>query len=295
VAQSSPTGSIYDLGYRPYEGERLGRAYAIQSLFFYSLRSIFGLGRSAGAKVFPFALAVIALLPALVQIAIAAIAPEDFEFISHEDHFGYVSTIIALFCCVAAPDISGRDQRSRTLTLYFSRALSRADYVTAKLAAMVTAIFIVTIIPQILLMLGNAIATNNVTDYLGDNAGDVPPILGSSIMISLVMGSVALAIAVQSNRRVIATIAVLGYFIISLAVSEILVETITGSGRGLSILLSPTNTLDGLSVWFFGATPDFDSTLGRADNDGFVYLLGSVAYILLACAILYRRYQRMSV
>ena len=48
------------------------------------------------------------------------------------------------------------------------------------------------------------------------------------------MGSVSLAIAVQSSRRAISTIAVLGYFVISLALSEILLETISGDSAGYS-------------------------------------------------------------
>ena len=78
-------------------------------------------------------------------------------------------------------------------------------------------------------------------------------------------------------------------------VSSALIETISGGSKGLSLLLSPTNTLDGLGVWFFGATPDLNSTLGRADNEGYVYLLGGVAYVVLAIAWLYHRYQRVSV
>ncbi|HLQ49004.1 MAG TPA: ABC transporter permease, partial [Candidatus Dormibacteraeota bacterium] len=46
---ASPTGSIYDIGYRRYEGPRLGRAHAIRSLFFHSLRSTFGIGRGGRA------------------------------------------------------------------------------------------------------------------------------------------------------------------------------------------------------------------------------------------------------
>ncbi len=74
------TGNIYDLGYRGYDGERLGRRYAVTSLYIYSLRAIFGLGRSAWAKVFPFGLAIIALIPATIQLGIAAIAPVRSDF-----------------------------------------------------------------------------------------------------------------------------------------------------------------------------------------------------------------------
>ena len=43
-------GHIYDLGYRRYEGPRLGRAHAIRSLVVHSFRTTYGLGRSGRAN-----------------------------------------------------------------------------------------------------------------------------------------------------------------------------------------------------------------------------------------------------
>jgi ABC-2 type transport system permease protein len=286
-------GSIYDLGYRTYSGARLGRAYAIASLFWFSLRSIFGIGRSWGAKFFAFGFAVVALLPAVGQLAVAAIAPEDLELIRPEEYFGYVQIVIALFCAVSAPEIIGRDQRSNVLTLYFSRALSRADYVTAKLAALVVAIYLVNVVPQALLMLGGAVAENGVLGYLGDHSDRIAPILASCAIVSVFMASVSLAIASQSPRRAISTGAVLGFFVIFTAIGNILLETVTGSGRKYTLLISPTDTLDGVVNWMFKATPDIESSLAKADLDGIIYFVAAVAYTLVALAFLYRRYQRI--
>jgi ABC-2 type transport system permease protein len=294
-SSGATSGSIYDLGYRPYEGSRLGRAYAIQSLYWYSLRDVFGLGRSIGAKVFPWGLAVIALLPALLQVGIAAAIPEDFELISHAGHFGYISVIVGLFCAVAAPDITGRDQRARTLTLYFSRALSRDDYVIAKVAALITALFLVNFVPQTLLLAGNAIATDDVSGYLQDNADDLLPIIGSSLAISVVLATLSLAIASQSARRAISTIAVLGFLTISLVLSSILVNTLDGDIARYTILLAPMNTLEGLIYWLFSQRTPFESDLREADLSGGVYLLACLAYAGVAVAFLLRRYRKLSV
>jgi ABC-2 type transport system permease protein len=288
-------GSIYDLGYRPYDGTRLGRGYAIVSLFWYSLRSVFGLGRSTAAKVFPIGLTIIALLPAVAQLAIAAIAPQDLELIRPENYFGYVQIVISLFCAVAAPEIIGRDQRARTLTLYFSRALSRADYVTAKLAALTVALFLVNFLPQVLLLLGGAVAENDVLGYLKDHADQIPSILATAAVVSLFMGSVSLAIASQSPRRAIATVAVLGYLVIFTVLGNIFVETLTGEARTYALLLSPSDTVDGVSYWFFGAEPEFDSSLAKADLYGGVYFTAALVYIVVALGFLYRRFQRMAV
>ncbi len=60
----SAAGSIYDLGYRNYEGVRLGRRHAILSLYIQSLRGVFGFGRHTSSKIIPMGLAIVALLPA---------------------------------------------------------------------------------------------------------------------------------------------------------------------------------------------------------------------------------------
>ena len=64
----SPTGSIYDLGYRGYTGPRLGRGFAIRSLFTHSLRTTYGLGRTTRAKLAPWFLLVFAVLPSIGKL-----------------------------------------------------------------------------------------------------------------------------------------------------------------------------------------------------------------------------------
>ena len=58
-------GSIYDLGYRGYEGPRLGRGSAIAALLIHSVRTAYGLGRGARSKIAPIIIVVLAILPSL--------------------------------------------------------------------------------------------------------------------------------------------------------------------------------------------------------------------------------------
>src|SRR4051794_41930445 len=71
---SGPGGSIYDLGYQGYEGPRLGRRSATVALFWNTLRACFGIGRGGRAKIAPFVLAALSLLPAVIAVGIAALA-----------------------------------------------------------------------------------------------------------------------------------------------------------------------------------------------------------------------------
>lgn len=286
---------IYDLGYRSYDGRRLGRLYAIMSLFVYSLRAVFGLGRSWVAKVFSMGLAVIAIIPAVIQLAIAALAPEEFEFARFENYFSFVSIVLALFCAVAAPEVIGRDQRHHTLALYFSRALSRSDYVTAKLAALLVGLLIVLITPQALLLIGNAVATEEVVDYLNDNLEQIPPILASSIVIATMMGALSLAIACQTPRRAWATGAVIMYFVLATALGAILQETVSAADGDYAILISPVHVLEGAVYWIFGLPPEPGSDLFELTVDGAYYFLAAIGYSVLGLAIIYRRYWKMGI
>ncbi|HEX6138849.1 MAG TPA: ABC transporter permease, partial [Candidatus Limnocylindria bacterium] len=73
AARESATGAIYDLGYRGYDGPRLGRSAAVATLFWHSLRAAFGWGRSGRSKIVPWGLTAFALAPAVVAAAIAAL------------------------------------------------------------------------------------------------------------------------------------------------------------------------------------------------------------------------------
>ena len=89
----TPSGSIYDLGYRGYEGPRLGRAHAIRSLFSHSLRSAYGIGRGARAKIAPLVLGAMAVVPAVAFVGVLAMAARlgegTGELIEQGSPFGY--------------------------------------------------------------------------------------------------------------------------------------------------------------------------------------------------------------
>ena len=63
---------IHDLGYQRYTGGRYGRAAIARTLAGYSLRSAFGLGRSARAKIVPVAVFVLMSLPAIINAFVVA-------------------------------------------------------------------------------------------------------------------------------------------------------------------------------------------------------------------------------
>lgn len=300
MSQPSPerAGNIYDLGYRTYSGARLGRPYAVLSLYLASLRAAFGLGRRPTAKVVPVGLVIVAALPAMVQLGVAAATSNAIDPIKPENYFEYVQVVLALFVAAVAPELVGRDQRNHTLSLYFSRALQRSDYAFAKLAALATAMLALTLLPELIMFFGNALTGADWARYIKDNASDLPAIFASSLLLALFTSAVALAIAAQTPRRAFAVGGVIAAFILTSGVGGILTALITNEGQnpgnGYTLLLSFYDLMRGTTYWIFRAQPSGNDILSYADLPGVFYAFTLVALAAICTLLLWRRYERIS-
>jgi ABC-2 type transport system permease protein len=297
---SSATGSIFDLGYRGYDGPRLGRRHAIYALFVYSLRSAYGIGRSGRAKIVPIGLAILATLPAVISIAVRAFAAqagagaevERIDPIRYDSYYGYISTIVMLFVAAQAPELLGRDQRYHVLALYFSRALLRIDYVAAKAAAFATAILILILIPQAVIFVGLVISNADVAAALGDNIGSLAPVLAVAATIAGLLGSIGLAISAFTPRRAYATAAIMAIFIVPGVVAQIVIRS-TGSGLTRYIVLAaPGSVIDGVNAFLFGTKPGAREVV-EANLAGGLYLAVAIVAATLLIGTLVQRYQRI--
>jgi ABC-2 type transport system permease protein len=284
-------GSIYDLGYRHYTGPRLGRRNAVAAMYIQSLRSVFGISRPFTSKIFPWLLLGASYLPALVQLGLASLGAEDLEVVKPEEYYTYIQIILGLFVAVVAPELAGRDQRSHTLSLYFSRAIVRDDYALAKYAALVTAMLGLTFLPQLMLFVGNGVAIDDLGGYIEDEWEDVPAAAASAICICLLFAGVSLAISAQTSRRAYSTIAIFAVILISTVIGITLVESIDSDLGRYGILVSLGNVADGLTFWFFGASPDPDEPMAKADLWGGLYALTALAVSLVCLALILRRYR----
>jgi len=293
VQQAEPrSGSIYDLGYRGYDGLRLGRRHAVISLYLYTLRSAFGIGRRPASKIMPIAIAIIAFIPAVGQLAIAALV-SNVEVYTPSNYFAYIEVPVALFCAAIAPEICGRDMRQRTLSLYFSRALRRRDYLVAKLGAFATALLFLTLLPQAVLVIGNGLASKDLWGYVQDNWAELPRTVASGLFIAAVVACVSLAIATQTSRRAYATIAVVAWFLVTFPIAGVLVQGIGGVGR-YAVFISPFEFIHGCTLWIFNVSPAAETALDTADFPQWVYPLVVLAYGAAGLALVVRRFDRIS-
>ena len=295
---SSATGSIFDLGYRGYDGPRLGRRHAVYALFVYSLRSAYGIGRSGRAKVVPIGLAILATLPAVISIAVRAFAAQsgagaqaaEIDPIKYSSYYGFISTIVMLFVAAQAPELLGRDQRHHVLALYFSRALLRIDYVVAKAGAFATAILILILIPQVVIFVGLVVSNADVVAALGDNVGSIAPVLVVAATIAALLGSIGLAISAFTPRRAYATAATMAVFIVPGVVAQLVLRSTTGGLTRYIVLAAPGSVIEGLNGFLFGTRPGAREVV-QANLAGGLYLAVAVVAALVLFAILVRRYQ----
>jgi ABC-2 type transport system permease protein len=295
MSEPTAASSIYDLGYRHYDGPRTGRWGTFATLYTSSVRSAFGLGRRTSSKIIPFTLAVFAFIPAIIQVGIGAITSgidADVEIFKHEDYFGYVQIVLVLFCAAVAPELVGRDQRNRTLSLYFSRALPRVDYALARFAALTSAMLVLTLGPQVLLFVGNGMAADDLSGYIADEWDLIFPILGGSILLSAMIASVGLAVASYIPRRAYATAVIVGIFVLTFTFASILMETLDTEYAQYTLLLSPA-VWDGVVFWLFRVDAPSDNVLADASFPGWVYLAAGLATTVLALGLTLRRFQRI--
>lgn len=294
AARESATGAIYDLGYRGYDGPRLGRSAAVATLFWHSLRAAFGWGRSGRSKIVPWGLTAFALAPAVVAAAIAALVPVGGASPFNYDNYLFgMAPLLSLFVAAQAPELVSGDQRHRVLSLYFSHALARVDYALAKLAAMMAAVFIVCVAPMIVLFLGAVLAASDVGKALGDQAGNLPQIVVAPLIYALPLSALGLAIAAWTPRRAYATGAIIAVFIVTAAVAGILEQATSGRLADWAQLVNPFVAADGARDLLVGG-PAPDAPVTRSGLPLWIFGLETLLITLAGMAATVWRYRRVA-
>ena len=293
----SATGSIYDLGYRRYTGVRLGRLNAFLVLFGQSLRWTFGIGRGGRAKIVPFALAAISMLPAVITVSARALVGEGISRIpaglpSPDGYVSAIATFLIFFVIVQAPELLGRDQRNGTLTLYFSRSIGRLEYALAKWLALAVALALIILAPQLLLFLGTVFTSIDITTGLGNGLPTVMPALASAAACAALMAGVALAIAAFTPRRAYASGAIFAVLLVLGGIVQVLVVRGTGGAWRAIALLDVTALIDGFETFAFGRDPG--TIVLRSDLPSAAYAGVTLAIAAISLGVLVLRYRRIS-
>ncbi|MET9414186.1 ABC transporter permease subunit [Streptomyces klenkii] len=284
---------IHNIGYRNYSGARLGRSYARRSLFSQSLRGAYGLGRSAKSKVLPMILFGVMCLPAAIMVAVAVSAKLSKLPVEYTRYAIIMQVVIGLFLAAQAPQSVSRDLRFRTVPLYFSRPIERVDYVTAKFAAMVSALFLLTATPLLILYVGALLAK---LDFADQTKGFAQGLV-SVALLSLLFAGIGLVVAALTPRRGFGVAAVIAVLTISYGVvttiQSIAFQRDSFDAIGWMGLFSPVTLIDGVQTAFLSASSAFPEGHGPSTAAGYVYLLVLLALIAGSYGLLMRRYRKV--
>ncbi|MGI5469865.1 ABC transporter permease subunit [Streptomyces sp. CA-132043] len=287
-----PAASIHDIGYRHYDGARLGRAYARRSLFVQSLRGAYGLGRSARTKVLPMMLLAVMCVPAAILVAVTVFTKAHDLPLEPTRYAIYLQAVIGLFLAAQAPQSVSRDLRFKTVPLYFSRPIERADYVAAKYAAMSCALFLLTALPLLILYVGALLAKLDFAEQT-ENFGQA---LVSVALLSLLYAAIGLVIAALTPRRGFGVAAVIAVLTIPYAAVTAVrgVAIVQGNTDlvGWLGLFSPITLIDGVQSTFLGAASAAPEGIGLSTAAGSVHLLVVLGLIAGSLALLMRRYRK---
>lgn len=304
------TGVIHDIGYQRYDGPRLGRAYAVRSLYSHAVRTAFGFGRSGKAKAFPWIIVGIMTMVAVVFTVIRSQTGSVVE--SYSEYVGSLWLLVVLFSAIVAPELVSRDLRGGVLPLYFSRPLTRVDYALAKLAGLITAIFLVIAGPQTLMFVGGAFTLSKWSD-IWNEFGRYTAGLATALLYAAVFGALSLLVSSLAGRRAVAAALSVGVYLVTFPIYGVLIGIAFGraaaaqDGRGpveltganaqlaqLAGLVSPTQLVQGVYRWWFGR-PSF----GPRETDllgpyGPYYFATAVALFVVCVALLLLRYRKVA-
>jgi ABC-2 type transport system permease protein len=285
-AAPTQTGVIHDLGYQRYTGDRYGRAAIVRTLTGYSLRSAFGLGRGARAKIVPVGAFVLMCLPAVISAFIVARGgTRAFPY----DAYSYPVRAVAMtiFLAAQAPELVSRDLRHRVLPLYFARPLRPADYPLAKLAALIAACLIVLDVPLLLLYVGTIVGVHG-PGAVWHQTTLLLSGLALGLLWAVVLATIALAIASFSSRRAFAAGGVAGLLFLTFVLSDVL-STIAPKVAGL---VSPFALLDGVRMWLGSTNAGPLPAPGGSWGTGYAVLL--LALVVAGLAALVARYRAVA-
>lgn len=284
----SEAGVIHDIGYQRYEGPRLGRPAVFGAIYQHGLRAAFGLGRTAKAKIFPWLVAGIVLLVAVINAAVKAQANVTlFDYFSFDDT---MSWLVIFFVAIVAPELVSRDMRSGVLPLYFSRPLRAADYIGAKVAALITAVWLLLGVPQLIMFLGAAFTTKKGLSGVWDEVGRLIPGWGYSVLWAVLFASIGLLIASLTGKRAFAAGGIVATFLMTTPVVGVLNILPSETAHHLSGLVSPMTLLSGVQIWLRDGV-DIGLDVGRF---GPIYGIELICLVTACLLLLLARYRKVA-
>lgn len=296
------TGTVFDIGYQPYDGVREGRGRARRAMFKDGLRAALGFGRPPRAKVLPwfflFVLVFIALVMALIAGAAERMmgegAAERMNLPSHVDYYGIASIIMFVFAAVVAPELLCRDKREGVINLYLVRPLTGSDYVVSRWLAFFAVMIAAAWLPQLILFLGLAGGDAQPMEYVKRYWLDVPRFLLSGLAMATYLTTLSLLTASFTSRRAYASVFLVGLVAIMAPFTLVVAMEIDGPAGQWISLFALTNIPMHVNDVIFGQLSEVTEDAPAATLAAWIKVSWYLLWTLVPTAILWWRYRRLT-
>ncbi|CAN5688849.1 hypothetical protein BH23CHL5_BH23CHL5_18490 [soil metagenome] len=281
-------GEVYDRGFQHYEGARLGRKHAFRALTTYSMKRALGSKKSWTAKVVPVLLYVAVALVVVIPLGIRSFFA-DAEVVEYWDYFGIIFVILGVFVATIAPEMLCNDRKENVLTIYFSRAITRPDYLLAKLLATAMLTLTVTLLPMGIYWLGRQLLGDSPISAMRDNIGELWRIIIMSVLTALYLGAIGLAVSSFTGRKAVAVAVIVVGFIVVSSLAGAMTQVINDEAiLPYLTFISPAQLIAELSNGIFGQ--DVPGNEYGEPLSVWSYAGGMIVSVLISCGVMYWRY-----
>lgn len=282
---------IHDLGYRPYEGPRLGQGAVIGALFLTGLRNVFGLGRSGKSKVLPWILLGLNLLPALIMVGVLVMIGLDRLPVNYARYASTTQVLVSIFVAAQAPILFSHDQRHGSIVLYLARPLRATTYGLVRLASLWAAVLAFVVLPVLLLYVGALLAE---LDFWEQTTDALTAVMLAIVLAGMVSGISGL-IASWSIRRGFAVVATMMVLLVGDGIAAIVQGISYDQGQPrigeVAGLFTPYTLYRGLVQVF-----DFSSATLTPPGGGVMstaYVVVALGLVLACTALIAARFRKI--
>ena len=295
-------GTVFDIGYRRYEGQRLSRGAARAAVFVDGVRAALGFGRGGRAKLLPWSflalLAAVAIIMALIAGAAERMvgpgAAERLNLPSHGDYNSFASVMLYAFAALIAPELLCRDKRDGTINLYLVRPMTGGDYALGRWLALLAVMLVAALGPQLILFVGLAMGDPQPLAYLQRHWLDLPRVTGAALAMAAYLTSLALFVSSFTARRAYASVFLVGLFAITTPFTAGVAQEIEGPLGQWIAMFNLTNVPLHVNDVIFGGFTEMTESSPARELPKALHVAWWALWTGLTSGLLYRRYQRLA-
>jgi ABC-2 type transport system permease protein len=258
---TSTEGRVYDVGYKPYEGDFESSLGLVRSIAFDTIRRAMGIRRRGRSKIVPWALVAGTLFPALLLLIIMFFSgnspfADGADAYSNSRQLFETGTVLSLlFTAFIGPTALIPDRREGVLNIYRSRPVRARDYLIGRLGGTTLLVMLFVTVPQGLLFFGQAaLHPDGIFSGVGALSDQIPVLVGTILAQSMAFVAPVILISLWAKRSGAAT----GMFMVSMLVldgfTEFVTEGAIGLGSRVLVLVSPIENLLATRDWLLNAT-----------------------------------------